>query len=341
MEQSGSHSDVASSQSISSQYEEIRAPQQDQRPQMKERSNSRAFEELRDEDREELVRIASNFPRQQTTDTGIDGEGLKRKETSGSINLDDPALDPTSGKFDHYKWSRMMLKLMDRQGIPRPPSTGVVFQNLNISGSGSELQYQNCVPDLLLAPIRPQDYIRIGKAPVKHILRDFNGLLKSGELLIVLGRPGSGCSTFLKSLCGELHGLNLRKSTEMQYNGIPMERMHKEFKGETLYNQEVDKHFPHLTVGQTLEFAAAARTPEHRLHGVNRGTFAKHITKVAMAIFGLSHTYNTKGDFAPLLVPPRTSLTVLPVGDDYVRGVSGGERKRVRLVPLHVYAVLF
>lgn len=189
-----------------------------------------------------------------------------------------------------------MLKLMDRQGIPRPPSTGVVFQNLNISGSGSELQYQNCVPDLLLAPFRPQDYVSFGKTPVKHILRDFNGLLKSGELLIVLGRPGSGCSTFLKSICGELHGLKLRKSSEMQYNGVPMERMHKEFKGETLYNQEVDKHFPHLTVGETLEFAAAARTPEHRLQGVKRQTFAKHITKVAMSIFGLTHTYNTKGN---------------------------------------------
>lgn len=31
--------------------------------------------------------------------------------------------------------------------------------------------------------------------------------------------------------------------------------MHKQFKGEILYNQEVDKHFPHLTVGQTLDFA--------------------------------------------------------------------------------------
>lgn len=28
--------------------------------------------------------------------------------------------------------------------------------------------------------------------------------------------------------------------------------MIKEFKGEVVYNQEVDKHFPHLTVGQTV-----------------------------------------------------------------------------------------
>jgi ATP-binding cassette subfamily G (WHITE) protein 2 (PDR) len=35
-----------------------------------------------------------------------------------------------------------------------------------------------------------------------------------------------------------------------------------------------------------------------------------------MAVYGLSHTYNTK------------------VGDDYVRGVSGGERKRVSIAEM-------
>ena len=45
--------------------------------------------------------------------------------------------------------------------------------------------------------------------------------------------------------------------------------MRKQFKGEILYNQEVDKHFPHLTVGQTLDFAAAARAPRNRPGGTS------------------------------------------------------------------------
>jgi ATP-binding cassette subfamily G (WHITE) protein 2 (PDR) len=73
-----------------------------------------------------------------------------------------------------------------------------------------------------------------------------------------------------------------------------------------------------LTVGQTLEFAAAARTPTHRLNGQSRAEFSKHIAQVVMAVFGLSHTYNTK------------------VGDDFVRGVSGGERKRVSIAEMAV-----
>ncbi|PWY89778.1 ATP-binding cassette transporter [Aspergillus heteromorphus CBS 117.55] len=306
-----------SSQSISAhQYDEIKAESASpHRPSKMERADSTFFEEMDPEQRAELTRLASNFPRRQST---IDsGTHIQRRDTIDELELDDPVLDPTSDQFDQQKWVRMILKLLDREGIPRPPSTGVVFQHLNVSGSGSALQYQNNVSSILLAPFRPQEYLPcVQRAPEKHILRDFDGLLRSGEMLIVLGRPGSGCSTFLKSICGELHGLKLRKSSEIQFNGIAMEKMHKEFKGEVLYNQEVDKHFPHLTVGQTLEFAAAARAPEVRLMGITRQQYAKIITQVVMTIFGLSHTYNTK------------------VGDDYVRGVSGGERKRVSIAEM-------
>lgn len=257
-----------------------------------------ALEYIRPEDREELTRIASNFPRHRAVDSGVGGMSkVEKKDTLEDVELGDPVLDPTSDQFDHYKWARMMLKLMDKEGVPLRKSTGVVWENLNIAGSGSALQYQNNVGSVPLAPFRLQEYISFGKEhSQKQILRNFDGVLKSGELLIVLGRPGSGCSTFLKTLSGELHGLKVGKGSDIQYNGIPMERMHREFKGEVLYNQEVDKHFPHLTVGETLEFATAARTPENRLHGVSRVKFAKHITQVAMAVFGLSHTYNTKGE---------------------------------------------
>ena len=45
----------------------------------------------------------------------------------------------------------------------------------------------------------------------------------------------------------------------MNYQGIPKETMHKDFRGECIYQAEVDVHFPQLTVGQTLDFAARAR----------------------------------------------------------------------------------
>ena len=38
----------------------------------------------------------------------------------------------------------------------------------------------------------------------KFLLHNFNGVLKSGEMALVVGRPGSGCTTFLKSASSAL-----------------------------------------------------------------------------------------------------------------------------------------
>lgn len=92
-----------------------------------------------------------------------------------------------------------------------------------------------------------------------------------------------------------------------------METMHKDFRGECIYQAEVDVHFPQMTVGQTLMFAAEARAPQNRIPGVTRKQYAEHMRDVIMAVFGLSHTLNSK------------------VGNAFVRGISGGERKRVSI----------
>lgn len=89
--------------------------------------------------------------------------------------------------------------------------------------------------------------------------------------------------------------------------------MHTHHRGEAIYTAEVDVHFPQLSVGDTLTFAARARQPRQLPQGLNRNEFANHLREVVMAMFGISHTVNTR------------------VGNEYVRGVSGGERKRVTI----------
>lgn len=89
--------------------------------------------------------------------------------------------------------------------------------------------------------------------------------------------------------------------------------MNKDFRGEAIYTAEVDVHFPQMTVGQTLYFAARARAPRHIPGGGNKYDYAMHMRDVIMAMFGISHTINTR------------------VGNDFIRGVSGGERKRVTI----------
>ena len=234
---------------------------------------------------------------------------------SRAIDADNPALNPENKEFDLSQWLRHIVRQLNHEGILHSKAS-VYFRNVHVTGTGAALQLQQTVDGIFTSLLRPRETFSIGAKAPKQILKQFDGVLESGELLIVLGRPGSGCSTFLKTLCGELHGLELDEASEVHYSGIPQQTMQKEFKGEMVYNQEVDKHFPHLTVGQTLEFAAAARTPSARRQGLSREEYAKSFTKVMMAVFGLSHTYNTK------------------VGSDTVRGVSGGERKRVSIAEM-------
>lgn len=63
--------------------------------------------------------------------------------------------------------------------------------------------------------------------PSRDILSKFEGVVKSGEILLVLGRPGSGCSTFLRTMAGEIFGLTVDRNSMVHYNGetIPSSRV--------------------------------------------------------------------------------------------------------------------
>lgn len=196
------------------------------------RRNSEAVVDM--SDRNELVRIATALSRRHSIATG----GLPTIHTLATQDENAPALDPHSDQFDLQKWLQNFVRTLRDQGVTAK-QTGVLFKNLDVSGSGAALQVQETVGSTLLAPLRVGDFFSFAKPERKHILRSFDGLVRSGELLIVLGRPGSGCSTLLKTLCGELHGLSMDGNSSIHYNGIPQALMKKEFKGEAIYNQEV------------------------------------------------------------------------------------------------------
>lgn len=222
-------------------------------------------------------------------------------------------LDPHSEAFRARAWVKSMIKL-NREDGTTPRTGGVAFKNLSAHGFGSGTDYQKDVGNIMLEAVGVvKRMFGLAKPRRIDILRDFEGLVESGEMLVVLGPPGSGCSTFLKTLTGEIHGFEVEKESYLNYQGIPANHMHKYFRGEAIYTAEVDVHFPMLSVGDTLQFAARARAPKNPPGGVSKIEWATHLRDVVMATFGISHTLNTR------------------VGNDFVRGVSGGERKRVSI----------
>lgn len=92
----------------------------------------------------------------------------------------------------------------------------------------------------------------------------------------------SGCSTLLKTIAGETHGFQVSPASYLNYQGIAAKHMKTSFRGEAIYTAEVDTHFPQLSVGDTLYFAALARAPRNIPGGVSRKRYAEHLRDVSV-----------------------------------------------------------
>lgn len=199
--------------------------------------------------------------------------------------------------------------------------SGVIFRNLTVKGAGLGASLQPTVGDLLLDGPRLLRRLLTegpkaarGAPPVRDLISNLDGCVRPGEMLLVLGRPGSGCSTFLKAFCNQRAGF-VNVAGDVTYGGTDAKTMAKHFRGEIIYNPEDDLHYATLSVRRTLSFALQTRTPgkESRLGGESRQDYVNEFLRVAAKVLWIEHTMETK------------------VGNEYVRGVSGGERKRVSI----------
>ncbi|OCF39347.1 ATP-binding cassette transporter [Kwoniella heveanensis CBS 569] len=258
-----------------------------------------------------LARQLTQVSMRGRRDTQTQGQGAHPNAEDLFNYEPDSELDPFSKNFDARRWVREM-SVLSTDTLPRR-TAGIAYKNMSVHGFGSDADYQktvwNIIPSLISSA---RDVISSRKRRVQ-ILQSVDGVLESGELLVVLGPPGSGCTTLLKTIAGEMNGIYLNEEAEINYRGITPKQMHGRFRGEAIYTAEVDVHFPNMTVGETLQFAAEARAPRNPPGGLSRPQFATHFRDVIMSVFGIGHTINTK------------------VGNDFIRGVSGGERKRVTI----------
>jgi ATP-binding cassette subfamily G (WHITE) protein 2 (PDR) len=183
--------------------------------------------------------IWSEQERQQLTHIATH-HSIQSAQVIGKVATPDPShLDPTSPDFDLSKWMISQMQKYTSGGL-QPRKTGVIFKNLSVHGSGAEVQVQQTVYSVLTSPLRLRSLMS-SRESHKTILHNFDGYVKRGEMLLVLGRPGAGCSTFLKSISADTAGLTIDPSSDIHYDGIPRKTMVREFRGEILYNQEVEK----------------------------------------------------------------------------------------------------
>ncbi|BGP42684.1 Multidrug resistance protein [Rhodotorula kratochvilovae] len=240
---------------------------------------------------------------------------MSRRSDAGTSSDDplrpapDSKFDPWGDHFDASAWAKAVygLSANDPHGGAHRQA-GVAYEDLGAYGYTAGSDYQSTVGNM---PLKAwgllKGLVSRDKGQRVQILNGVDGILEPGDMLVVLGPPGSGCSTFLKTLAGETHGFKVNPESKINYKGITPAQMKKNFSAET------EQHFPMLTVGQTLEFAAGARAPRHPPGGLSQREWSKQFAAVMMAVFGITDTYNVK------------------VGNEYIRGVSGGQRKRVSI----------
>ncbi|KAF1352679.1 hypothetical protein EJ07DRAFT_183458 [Lizonia empirigonia] len=292
-----------SGQDEPSEHAAIKSTPSATRPSLK----SRQSQPLTEED---LFRALS---RRRTSQTN----GLGRSNTQGTASSADDEQDEIN---------RLMSRMFGhtRQEASEEEKTrhvGVVFKNLTVKGQGLGAALQPSVGDFFLNPVRLVKNLvtrgpkaAAGKPPVRTLIDDFSGCIKPGEMLLVLGRPGSGCSTFLKMIGNQRFGYE-EITGDVTYGGTGADEMAKKYRSEVLYNPEDDLHYATLKVKDTIKFALTTRTPgkDSRKEGESRADYVKEFLRVVTKLFWIEHTMNTK------------------VGNEFVRGVSGGEKKRVSI----------
>ncbi|KAF9484262.1 pleiotropic drug resistance ABC transporter [Pholiota conissans] len=218
---------------------------------------------------------------------------------------------PGEQPLDYERIIRNYLKKAEESDI-KSRVLGVAFEHLSVVGIGASASHQPTLGSTLNL-FKIFSNIRQMRKPVRReIISGFDGVVRPGEMLLVLGRPGSGCSTFLKVLANqrrEFHAVN----GNVYYDALTPAQVHKHYRGDVQYCPEDDVHFPTLTVDQTVRFAAKTRAPHARINNVSRDVYTRRATDIYLTIFGLNHVKDT------------------PVGDASIRGVSGGEKKRVSI----------
>ncbi|KAJ5982584.1 ABC transporter [Penicillium sp. IBT 35674x] len=136
----------------------------------------------------------------------------------------------------------------------------VTWKNLQVEvlDAGSAI-HENVLPQL-----NPSHFMRefSSKQTKKTILGDSHGCVNPGEMLLVLGRPGSGCTTLLNILANKR--ACYPTVTGDVFFGSMNHKEAEEYPSHIVMQEEEEVFFPTLKVGQTVNLATRLKVPSHR-----------------------------------------------------------------------------
>ncbi|KXS19841.1 hypothetical protein M427DRAFT_52687 [Gonapodya prolifera JEL478] len=147
------------------------------------------------------------------------------------------------------------------------------------------------------------------------ILHPTSGFVRPGEMLLVLGKPGSGADALVRVLGqtpDRIKRVYREVSGDITLNGMSNKEFKKQYENEVIYSGDRDLHVPALTVRQTMSSALKFKIGQtSQVEGI--AAVRDESAKFYEDWLGLSKAMDTV------------------VGDEFLRGVSGGEKKRVSI----------
>ncbi|XP_059069636.1 ABC transporter G family member 35-like [Cryptomeria japonica] len=238
---------------------------------------------------------------------------------------------------DNEKFLRKLRARIDRVGI-QLPTVEVRFENLRVDAEcyvgGRALptlwnSARNSVESLL-----DTFGLSHNKKANLTVLKDVSGILKPSRMTLLLGPPASGKTTLLLALAGKLDP-SLKVKGNVTYNGHRLEEFVP--RKTSAYISQHDLHVGEMTVRETIDFSARCQGVGDRYELLSEivrrekeaGIFPEadmDLFMKATAMKGVESSLQT--DYIlKILGLDICGDTV--VGNDMIRGISGGQKKRV------------
>ncbi|EXB53834.1 Pleiotropic drug resistance protein 3 [Morus notabilis] len=218
-----------------------------------------------------------------------------------------------------------------RAGV-KLPTVEVRYKNLHVEAECQVVNGKPPLPTLWNALKNMLSYL--GKLLVSKahgtkisIITDASGIIKPGRMTLLLGPPGSGKTSLLKALSGNLINKSLQVRGEVSYNGYKL----GEFVPQktSAYISQHDLHIPETTVRETLDFAARKSSwyvsKIEKEAGLIPDPDVDAYMK-AISVEGLKRNLET--DYILRILGIDICSDTL-VGDAMTRGISGGQKKRL------------